>query len=487
MHMNEKITNLRSEKDSLGSLEVPADALYGIHSLRAISNFPDDTRFPPEWYKAVGLVKQACYLTYQKFKTAVRSKYPDAVFNFPLIDDSVIKAMTEAASEVAAGGYSGQFIVPAISGGAGTSINMNVNEIIANAALIKLGHKPGDYSVVHPIESANIFQSTNDVIPTSLKIAIMQLLDELENSINMLRQSVEALEGEYRNELRIAYTQMQEAVPSSYGKLFSTYSEALSRDWWRVSKCFERIKIINLGGSAIGTGITVPQFFIMEVVPVLQQLTGLPVARGENLPDATNNLDSFVEVHAILKSFAVNIEKIVSDLRLLASDVGAAEVIIPPRQVGSSIMPGKVNPVIPEFAISVAHKIYSNDMLISSLSAQGCLDLNAYIPVIGNAMIESLKLLIGVSRTLRENFFEGLAVRKGTAATRLFYSPSITTALVPYIGYDRSAELARLMKEKSISIVDANKQLNIVSKEILERALKPENLLKTGYSLNDIL
>lgn len=485
--MKEKDKEYRTETDSLGSLRVPASALYGIHAMRAMENFPDKTTFPVEWYQSVGMVKQACYITYKKFKTAVETKYPGKSFHFPVIDDAVIEAMTEAAAEVADGKYADQFVVPAVSGGAGTSINMNVNEIIANAALLKLGFKPGDYTHVHPIESANIFQSTNDIIPTSLRITVMQLLTGLENSINYLRQSVETLEGKYRNVLRVAYTQMQEAVPSSYGKLFSTYSEALSRDWWRVSKCFERIKVVNLGGSAIGTGITVPQFFIMEVVPVLQQLTGLPVARGENLPDATNNLDSLVEVHAILKSYAVNLEKMVSDLRLLASDAGPHELAIPSKQVGSSIMPGKVNPVIPEFVISAAHKVYSNDMLISSLSAQGCLELNAYIPVIGTAMIESLKLMTAAGRTLRENLIEGLTVKKELTEQRLYSSPSITTALVPYIGYDRASQLARLMKEEKIDIFEANERAKAVSSSVLKKALKPENLLKTGYSLNDIL
>ncbi|HOW32274.1 MAG TPA: lyase family protein [Bacteroidales bacterium] len=485
--MKEKDQKYRTESDSLGNMPVPANALYGIHALRARSNFPDETTFPVEWYKAVGVVKKACYITYLKFKTAVEIKYPDQSFNFPVIANDTSDAMTEAAGEVSEGMYFDHFIVPAVSGGAGTSINMNVNEIIANAALLKLGFVPGDYSHVHPIESANIFQSTNDVIPTALKIAVMQLLTGLEDSINYLRQSVEALEGKYRNVLRIAYTQMQEAVPSSYGKLFSTYSEALSRDWWRVSKCFERIKVVNLGGSAIGTGMTVPQFFIMEVVPVLQQLTGLPVARGENLPDATNNLDSLVEVHAILKSYAVNLEKMVSDLRLLAADTGHREITLPARQVGSSIMPGKVNPVIPEFVVSASHKVYSNDQLISSLSALGCLDLNAYLPVIGCAIIESIKLLTAAGRTIRENMLEGLTVSKEATTARLFSSPSITTALVAYIGYEKSAQLAKCMKEHLVDVYEANEMLGLVSDRVMKKALKPENLLKTGYSINDVL
>jgi aspartate ammonia-lyase len=281
---------------------------------------------------------------------------------------------------------------------------------------------------------------------------------------------------------------MQEAVPSSFGKLFSTYSDALSRDWWRVSKCFERIKIVNLGGSAVGTGITVPRFFIMEVVSELQKLTGLPVTKGENLQDTTNNLDSFVEVHAILKAHAVNLEKISSDLRLLSSDVsGSKEINIPNKQVGSSVMPGKVNPVIPEFVITAAHKIYSNDVLITSLSAQGCLDLNAYIPEIGHAIIESLKLLIAADKTLAGNLFEGLTVNSEKAYEKLVKSPAITTALVPYIGYNKAAEISKEMKAKSTDVYAANKKLKLIDESKLIEILKPENLLKTGYSIGDII
>ena len=288
--------------------------------------------------------------------------------------------------------------------------------------------------------------------------------------------------------LRIAYTQMQEAVPSSYGKLFSTYNEALSRDWWRVSKCFERIKVVNLGGSAVGTGIAVPRFFIMEVVSNLQKITNLPVTRSENLPDATNNLDSLVEVHAILKAHAVNLEKMTSDLRLLASDITISnELSIPQKQVGSSIMPGKVNPVIVEFVISAAQKIYANDMLISSLSARGCLDLNAYLPVIGNAMLESLHLLIACDKTITENIFDNLNINAHIAEERLFKSPAITTALSPYIGYNKASEIAKLMKKENINVFEANDILQLIATDKLKEILKPDNLLKTGYSINDLL
>ena len=482
------LNTFRTENDSLGSMKVPANVFYGIHSMRAQENFPDITRFHLEWYKSMGAVKLACYMSYRSFCLAVNERKSGGDLPFTLLDPHIIDALESAASEVMAGQYFSSFIVPALSGGAGTSINMNVNEIIANVALQKLGFEPGDYAKIDPIEAANIYQSTNDVVPTALKVAILQLLGELETAINSLRHKIEMKENEYRNELRIAYTQMQEAVPSSYGMLFSTYSEALSRDWWRVSKCFERIKIVNLGGSAVGTGLAVPKFFIMEVVPALQKLTGLPVTRSENLADATNNLDSFVEVHAIIKAHAVNLEKMVSDIRLLASDVaGIHNVTIPSRQVGSSIMPAKINPVIPEFVISAAHKIYSNDMLISSLSAQGCLDLNAYIPVIGHALVESLKLLIAADQTLDKHLVEGLNITRGIGAVRLFKSPAITTALSPLIGYRKAVLLAKEMKAQQIDIFDANKRLKLIDEVKLKNILKPENLLKTGFTLNDLI
>jgi aspartate ammonia-lyase len=479
---------MRTETDFLGPLSIPGDALYGIHSLRARENFPDRSPFHIEWYKAVALVKLACYLTYKDFKQAVLEKYENRTVPLKLMDDKTIEALIASSTEAADGKYFEHFIVPAIQGGAGTSINMNLNEIIANLSLIRLGKAPGDHGLVDPIEHANIFQSTNDVIPTSLKIAVMQLLKELETYINHLRSSTEKAEGIYRDTLRMAYTQMQQAVPSSYGKLFSSYSDALSRDWWRVSKCFERIKTVNLGGSAIGTGIAVPRFFIMEACGKLQQISGLPVTRSENLSDSTSNLDSFVEVHAILKSHAVNLEKMASDLRLLSSDlVNGHELNIPKKQTGSSIMPGKINPVIVEFAISAAHKIYSNDGLVTSLCAMGTLDLNAYLPTIGNAMLESLKLLISVDQTMTENLFTGMTVNSQTANDNLYRSPSVTTALTPFIGYHKAALLAKEMQEKQINVFQANQNLKLMEEEKLRNFMQPQNLLKTGYSMDDLM
>ncbi|MCU4154875.1 aspartate ammonia-lyase [Carboxylicivirga sp. A043] len=479
---------MRTEADFLGELQVPDHALYGIHSARAVENFPDNTPFFIEWYKAVGIVKLACYQTYSKFKKAANGKYDTQNLPISFMDDEIIDALIYTSQKVSGGEFFEHFIVPAVQGGAGTSINMNVNEIIANASLLHLNDTIGNYGRIDPFEQANVFQSTNDVIPTALTVAAMQLLNSLEDSINNLRHTVERRESEFRNALRQGYTQMQAAVPSTYDRLFSNYNNALSRDWWRVSKCSERIKEVNIGGGAIGTGISIPRFFIMQVVNELQHLTGLPITRGENLGDATSNLDRFVEVHATLKAHAVNLEKMVNDLRLLGSDLLAnRELILPQRQVGSSIMPGKINPVIPEFVISAVHKVYANDQLISNLCGQGCLDLNAYLPSIGHALLDSLKLLTACNETIKKHLISGLLITPVKEKNHPVYlNPSVTTALSPYIGYHQATKLAKYMKSNTISIFEANEKLQLIDSGKLSELMKPEALIRQGYSLNDI-
>ncbi len=480
---------VRKEKDYIGERELPENALYGIHALRARENFPDRTRFPLIWYRAIGAVKLACYRVYEKFAGELVSRFGQQEIHLPRIDARVLHCLKATAEKIyLEGAFFESFIVPAISGGAGTSINMNVNEIIANASLIGIGKKPGDYGVIDPVEHANVFQSTNDVIPTALKVAVIFLLRDLEEAINLLRTRVEECERQYRHALRIACTEMQEAVPSSYGKLFSAYSDALSRDWWRVSKCFERIKVVNLGGSAVGTGLGSPRYFILEAAQELQRITSLAVTRAENLSDATSNLDSLVEVSAILKAHAVNLEKIASDLRFLSSDMNRDhELHLPHKQVGSSIMPGKINPVISEFVISAAHRVYANDVLVTSLAGQGMLDLNAYLPAIGVALIESLELLKAADGTLRDNLFDGLTIDREKALKKLYTSPSLSTAMIPYVGYHKAAVVARVMKEEGLDIIAANRQVKVLDEDLLLMALKPENLLRLGYSVTEMV
>jgi aspartate ammonia-lyase len=478
---------MRTEKDFLGEVQLPDDALYGINAWRASRNFANRSGFSIDWYMAVGLVKQACYQTALSFAQAASRKYPQMKLPAGCEDTKVLIRLDEAAAQVAKGKYfDDHFIVPAIQGGAGTAAHMNINEIITNVTLLSGGHRLGQYHVIDPFIHANIFQSTNDVMPTALRVAVMKQLYILETHINALRTEVEKHETGNRNSLRTAYTQMQQAVPSSFGLLFSAFSDALSRDWWRVSKCFERIKVTNLGGGATGTAMGIPRYYVMEVTNRLRQITGLPLTRSENHTDTTQNLDTLVEVHAILKAHAVNLEKIASDLQLLASDImGRHEITLPQKQTGSSIMPGKVNPVISEFVISCAHIVYSNDMLISNLCGKGCLDLNAYLPIIGNALLDSLHLLISANQSMTLHLMKELQVNSKTAHENLLGSPAIATALLPAIGYVNASKLAATMKEEKINIYAANKKLGLLDEEALEKILLPGNLLKLGYSLGE--
>jgi aspartate ammonia-lyase len=478
---------MRQEQDFLGKKEIPKNALYGIHSVRAKENFPDRTPFHIEWYAAIGLVKWACYQSYQSFKKIALQEYAEKDIPIVFFEDNIIQSLQEAAKEIADTKHFDSFIIPAIQGGAGTSINLNINEIIANIALLKIGEKPGGYSKIDPIEHANIYQSTNDVIPTALKIALMQLLKNLEAAINKTRKATEDLENKYANTPRMAYTQLQEAVPSTYGRLFSAYSDALSRDWWRVSKAWERIKTHNLGGGAIGNGFSIPRFFIMDVAHKLKDLTRLPLSRAENPSENTSNLDSFVEVSAIIKAHAVNLEKMTNDIRLLASDISKTYLQIPKRQVGSSIMPAKVNPVILEFVISSTHHIYANDQLVTSLSARSDLELNAYLPSIGHALIENLKLLIAANESLEKNVLKGLELDENATKDDFYKSPSITTILSPMIGYHSASNLAKLMRDKNISVFQANEELKILEDQKLKEIMKPENLTQQGFSLKDLM
>jgi len=479
---------MREESDFLGKQSLPDDALYGIHARRSVQNFPDHTPFHKEWYQAVGTVKLAAFRTILNLHAVLKKDLPEARLPAGMEDVRVFEYLAEAAAEVSSGSYYEHFIVPAIQGGAGTSVNMNINEILANSALRKMDLPAGSYQTIDPLRHANLFQSTNDVIPTALKLAVMQMLANLEDTINALRASIEGKERRHRNDLRLAYTQMQEALPSSFGMLFGAYSEALARDWWRVSKCFERIKVVNLGGGATGSGLAIPRYYIMEVVGQLQKLTNMPVTRSENLSDATQNMDAIVEVHAILKAHAVNLEKIASDIRLLSSDAGRAKQIsIPQKQLGSSIMPGKVNPVIPEFVIASAHKVYSNDVLITSLCAQGTLDLNPYLPMIGHAVLESIKLLTAVGKSLKENLIDDLHVETTAAFEQMLFSPSVTTALITYIGYEKASEIAAYMKQNKCDVYKACASLRILTEGQIATILKPELLLQLGYSFRDQL
>ena len=476
---------MRLEQDSLGTLEIPSDAYFGIHSQRAVNNFPNNDKFSLDWYKAIGLIKKVYYLAWMEFNKESTIKYPSTVLHFKNISAKEITALIQSAQEIYEGKWFDHFVVGAITGGAGTSINMNINEIIANRALEILKQPLGNYSLIHPLDHANIFQSTNDVIPSALKLATMWKLAELSAQIDKVKQKIEMLEKSFNNCIRIAYTQMQEAVPSTWGRFFSNYSDALSRDWWRVSKCEERIKQINLGGSAIGTGLTVPRFIIVSIFEILKGLTNLPLHRSENMCDTTSNLDTIVEVHAILKAHTVNLEKLANDLRLISSDLFKHQAFrLSPVQEGSSIMPGKYNPVICEYIISICHKVRSNDQLISNMAGLGVLDLNAYLPIIGHALLESLNLLIIANLSLSNNLLNKII--KTDDDHDYLKSPVIVTALIPHIGHAKAAKLMNFMKENQTDVLKANAILKLLPDQVITALLTPSKLTSLGFRLKDL-
>jgi len=476
---------MRLEQDSLGTMEIPSDAYYGIHTKRAVQNFPNSEPFALDWYKAVGLIKKVYYLAWEEFNKERKLKYPMVTLHSGDIDPNYIRALIQSSEEVSQGKWFEHFMVGAITGGAGTSINMNINEIITNRALELINKPLGDYQSIHPLDHANIFQSTNDVIPSALKISAMGKLAELSLIVDNTKQNLETLEKTFSNRMRIAYTQMQEAVPSTWGRFFSNYADAFARDWWRISKCEERIKQINLGGSAIGTGLTVPRFIIIRIFEILKGLTNLPLHRSENLCDTTSNLDSLVEVHAILKAHTVNLEKLSCDLRLVSSDLFKHPAfMVLPVQEGSSIMPGKYNPVISEFIISICHKVRSNDQLITSLAGLGVMDLNPYLPIIGHALLDSISLLRSANMALNEHLLPN--IKKTPDTVNYLRSPVIATALIPYIGHMLAQKLITYMKEHQTDVIVANEVLKVLPPAMLSDLLTPARLTSWGFTLKDL-
>lgn len=389
---------MRVEHDLLGEREVPAEALYGIHTVRALENFPLAGRpVHPELVSAYGTVKLACALTNRSL-----GAWGD--------DPAKAAAIEQACREMAEGKLTEHVVVDLLQGGAGTSTNMNVNEVLANRALQLLGEPLGRYSRVSPLDDLNLHQSTNDTYPTALRLAAILLLHQLEDRVVALQEAFQALEQKFAHVVKVARTELQDAVLTTLGREMSAYAEALSRDRWRIYKCEERLRVVNLGGTAVGTGLAAPRQYIFRVVDTLRELTGIGFARAENLVEATQNADVFVEVSGILKACAANLLKIAGDLRLLSSgpDAGLGEIRLPQRQAGSSIMPGKVNPVIPEAVSQAALLVMSHDQALTAAAAAGSLELNPFLPLIAACLLDSLKLLSGSCDILRRCCVEGI-------------------------------------------------------------------------------
>lgn len=464
---------MRTEKDSLGEMQIPDDAVYGIHSLRSVNNFPKSgEKINPYLIKAFFQVKMAAAETNYKCGILFKEKYDaidEAIHLLIKETDDCINGSSESIYD--------KIIVDPYQGGAGTSLNMNVNEVISNSALKIMGKSFGDYSTIHPLDDVNLSQSTNDTFPTSLRIASIYLLRELADSFSHLQNVLQKKEEEFRNVLKLGRTQFQDAVPITLGQEFGAYAQAIARDRWRIYNAEERLRSVNLGGTAVGNSVSAIKEYVLNVNNILKKITKLPIAKCEDLIDGTQNLDVFVEVHGIVKAGTTSIQKICNDLRFLSSGPtgGIGEINLPPKQSGSSIMPGKVNPVILENAIQVCELVKGNDVIISNLVSSGNLELNAFSPLIAHSFLKSLSFLRDSNFNLAKNCIEGITANIERCKLNLINSSAIAASLITTFGYDTIQELVKYSFENKIPFVkalmkskllDENELFNIISKDL---------------------
>ncbi|WAM35855.1 aspartate ammonia-lyase [Caldicellulosiruptor acetigenus] len=456
----------RIEKDFLGSIELSDSELYGIHTKRAQENFnvskePVDS----DLIKAMVMVKKACAI---------------ANFEVGLLDKTRKDAIVYACDQILEGKYLDQFVVDKFQGGAGTSTNMNVNEVIANIALISMGRKPGEYEVIHPIDHVNMSQSTNDVYPTALRIATIWNVRELSEEIAELQKSLQKKEHEFEDVIKAGRTQLQDALPVTLGQEFGAYAQAISRDRWRLYKVEERLRVINIGATAVGNATNAPLKYIFKVTEILRDLTKIGLARSDYLMDATQNADVFVECSGLLKALAVNLTKIANDLRLLSSgpNTGFNEINLLPVQAGSSIMPGKVNPVIPELINTIAFQVMANDFAITLAAQAGQLELNAFLPLISKNILESLKILKNGIRIFRKQCIDGITANREKCLEYAKKTPAIAAALIDKIGYDKAAEVAKKAILEGKQVIEVVKEQNIMDENQAEKILDPFEFVK---------
>lgn len=460
----------RLEKDLLGEKEVAQEAYYGIHTVRAAENFTlSRMKVHPELIKALAMVKKAAVQTNMELGN---------------IDQVRGKAIEQAAEEVIRGEYLEQFIIDAIQGGAGTSTNMNMNEVLANRALEILGREKGDYDYLHPINHVNMCQSTNDVYPTAVKIAAVNMLLPLNYAFANLQEALQLKEEEFAGIIKMGRTQLQDAVPITLGQEFSAYAQAIARDRWRLYKVEERLRQVNLGGTAIGTGLNAERKYIFMVNEKLRAISGLGLARAENMIDVTQNMDMFVEVSGLLKSAAVNLCKIANDLRLLSSgpEAGLAEINLPEQQAGSSIMPGKINPVIAEAVNQVSFQVMSNDLAITLAASAGQLELNVMAPLLAHNLLQSLELLGNGVEMFRKKCILDITANKEKCAAYVQKSYGLVTALVPYIGYETASDLAKQARQEGKTIKEVALANGLLTEEELEIILNPQETTHPGIS-----
>lgn len=458
----------RTEHDLLGDRQVPADVYYGVHTLRALENFPvtgTAISIYPDLICALAQIKQA----------AARANH-----DLGLLDGRRADAIVAACKEIQAGKLHDQFVVDVIQGGAGTSTNMNANEVVANRALEILGHGRGDYHELHPNEHVNMGQSTNDVYPTALKLATYVGIFRLVEAMAYLRRAFERKAEEFRDVLKMGRTQLQDAVPMTLGQEFSTYAVMLGEDEERLKEAALLIREINLGATAIGTGINAHPDYTALVCRLLAEVSGVPVITSPNLVEATQDCGSFVQLSGVLKRVAVKLSKTCNDLRLLSSGprAGLGEINLPPRQAGSSIMPGKVNPVIPEVVNQIAFEIIGNDMTVTFAAEAGQLQLNAFEPIIAHSLFKSVTHLRQGCLILADRCVDGITANRERLRSIVENSIGVVTALNPYIGYAHATEVAQAALASGRSVYDLVLEMKLMTKTELDEVLQPEVLTR---------
>jgi aspartate ammonia-lyase len=458
----------RNEHDLLGNKDVPAEAYYGIHTLRAVENF-DITGITiavyPDLIRALAQIKKAA---------------AQANLQLGLLDGKITNSICTACDEVIAGKLHKHFVVDVIQGGAGTSTNMNANEVIANRALEILGHQRGEYNYLHPNEHVNMSQSTNDVYPTALKLATYVGIFGLVEAMAHLRRAFERKAEEFADVLKMGRTQLQDAVPMTLGQEFSTYAVMLGEDEERLKEAALLIREINLGATAIGTGINAHPDYAQLVCRKLIEISGIPVVTAPNLIEATQDCGSFVQLSGVLKRVAVKLSKTCNDLRLLSSGprAGIGEINLPPRQAGSSIMPGKVNPVIPEVVNQIAFEVIGNDMTVTFGAEGGQLQLNAFEPIIAHSLFKSVQHLRKGCLTLADNCVDGITANRDRMLASVKNSIGIVTALNPYIGYANATEVATEAFATGRGVAEVVLAKGLMTKEMLDEVLRPEVLTR---------
>lgn len=460
--------NTRTESDSIGTLQVPADAYYGVQSLRARQNFPiTGQRMHTRFIHSLAQIKKAAALT-----NCAAGK----------LDQRRCDAICRACDDVLADRLMDSFIVDPIQGGAGTSANMNANEVIANRAIELLGGTKGDYSVVHPNDHVNMAQSTNDVYPTAGKMTALALLPEVLAELDRLAATLRGKAREYDDVVKMGRTQLQDAVPIRLGQSFGAYASAVERAAARLRRAESELETINMAATAIGTAVNTTRYYREHIVPTLAEVSGLRLTQAEDLIDGTQNIDCFVAVSGALKACAVTLSKMANDLRLLSSGpcTGLGEISLPAKQNGSSIMPGKVNPVIPEVVTQVAFLIAGGDGTITMAAEAGQLELNAFEPVVFFTLFLELDSLREAVRTFTDNCVSGITANRERCRQLVEESVGIVTALCPAIGYQRAASLAKEALKVHQPVRKLAEEEHLLDEKSLEELLDPLSMTTPG-------